>query len=225
MKKTIILFLFTALVGCNQDKKIKEEKIKIENIEFTSLKIHKKNWIFNSNSIVDVFKKNIDIYTVDQVSDFLQWKKDGDNKWENDEYEISWPKKPWAVKLDNGFIIYSDTAIKYLKSVLPKHWHLPNEKDLKELDNFLKIKKSDSVAIKKYVKFEEGYSCERHMIMEVHGIFLDCSNTNEEYPIWLNSNEIFWFKNGLPVFDKSDYIYSNHFDVFAAPVFLIKDNE
>jgi hypothetical protein len=57
MKKTIILFLFTALVGCNQDKKIKEEKIKIENIEFTSLKIHKKNWIFNSNSIVDVFKK------------------------------------------------------------------------------------------------------------------------------------------------------------------------
>jgi hypothetical protein len=73
MKKTIILFLFTALAGCNQDKKIKEEKIKIENIEFTSLKIHKKNWIFNSNSIVDVFKKNIDIYTVDQVSDFLQW--------------------------------------------------------------------------------------------------------------------------------------------------------
>ena len=193
MKKTIILLFFTALVGCNQDKKIKEEKIKIENIEFTSLKIHKKNWIFNSNSIVDVFKKNIDIYTVDQVRDFLKWKKDGDNKWENDEYEISWPKKPWAVKLDNGFIIYSDTAIKYLKSVLPKHWHLPNEKDLKELDNFLKIKKSDSVAIKKYVKFEEGYSCERHMIMEVHGIFLDCSNTNEEYPIWLNSNEIFWF--------------------------------
>jgi hypothetical protein len=211
MKKTIILFLFTALAGCNQDKKIKEEKIKIENIEFTSLKIHKKNWIFNSNSIVDVFKKNIDIYTVDQVSDFLQWKKDGDNKWENDEYEISWPKKPWAVKLDNGFIIYSDTAIKYLKSVLPKYWHLPNEKDLKELDNFLKVNTSDSVAIRKYVKLVEGYSCEMHMIMEVHGISLDCSNTNEEYPIWLNSNEIFWFKNGFPV--------------FAAPVVLIKDNE
>jgi hypothetical protein len=225
MKKTIILFLFTALVGCNQDKKIKEEKIKIENIEFTSLKIHKKNWIFNSNSIVDVFKKNIDIYTVDQVSDFLQWKKDGDNKWENDEYEISWPKKPWAVKLDNGFIIYSDTAIKYLKSVLPKHWHLPNEKDLKELDNFLKVNTGDSVAIRKYVKLVEGYSCEMHMIMEVHGISLDCSNTNEEYPIWLNSNEIFWFKNGFPVFDKTDYIYSNRFDVFAAPVVLIKDNE
>ena len=33
MKKTIILLFFTALVGCNQDKKIKEEKIKIENIE------------------------------------------------------------------------------------------------------------------------------------------------------------------------------------------------
>jgi hypothetical protein len=225
MKKTIVLLFFTALVGCNQDKKIKEEKIKIENIEFTSLKINNRNWIFNTNSIINLFKKNIDIYTVDQVSDFLKLKKDGDNKWENDDYEVSWPKKPWAVKFDNGFIIYSDTAIKYLKSILPKYLHLPNEKDLKELDDFLKVKRSDSVAIKKYVKFEEGYSCERHMIMEVHGISLNCSDTYEEYPIWLNSNEIFWFKNGLPVFDKSDYIYSNHFDVFAAPVFLIKDNE
>jgi hypothetical protein len=225
MKKTIILLFFIVLVGCNQDKKIKEEKIKIENIEFNSLKIDNKNWIFNANSIVNLFKNNIEIYTVNQVREFLKWKKDRDNKWENDEYEVSWPKKPWAVKFDNGYIIYSDTAIKYLKSVLPKYWHLPNEKDLKELDGFLKVNVNDSVAIKKYVNFEEGYSCEWFMIMEIHGISLDCSNTNEEYPIWLNSNEIFWFKNGFPVFDKKDYIYSNHFDVFAAPVVLIRDNE
>lgn len=223
MKKTIILLLITALIGCNQYKKIKEEKIKIQNVEFTSLKIHNRNWIFNTNTIVNLFKKNIDIYTVNQVRDFLKWKKDRDNNWENDDYEVLWPKKPWAVKFDNGFIIYSDTAIKYLKSVLPKYWHLPNEKDLKELDDFLKVHTIDSVAIKKYVKFEEGYSCEWHAIMEVHGIFLDCSNTNEEYPIWLNSNKIFWFKNGFPVFDKDSN--SNHFDVFAAPVVLIKDNE
>ena len=225
MKKTIILLFFTALVGCNQDKKIKEEKTKIENVEFNSLKIHNKNWIFNTNSIINLFEKNIDIYTDNQVREFLKWKKDKDNNWENDEYEVSWPKKPWAVKFDNGLIIYSDTAVKYLKLVLPKYWHLPNEKDLKELDSFLKVNTNDSVAIKKYVKFEEGYSCEWHMIMENHGIFLDCSNTNEEYPIWLNSNKIFWFKNGFPVFDKKDYVYSNHFDVFAAPVVLIKDNE
>ena len=225
MKNTIILLCFTVLLGCDQDKKIKEEKTKIDNVEFNSLKIHNKNWIFNTNSIINLFEKNIEIYTDNQVREFLKWKEDGDNNLENDKYEVLWPKKPWAVKFDNGFTIFSDTAIKYLKSVLPKYWHLPNEKDMKELDDFLKVNTNEAEAIKKYVKFEEGYSCEWHMIMEIHGIFLDCSNTNEDYPIWLNNDEIFWFKNGLPVIDKKDHVYSNHFDVFAAPVVLIKDNE
>ncbi len=223
MKKTIMLIAFTALLGCNQDKKIKEVKTKIDNIEFNSVEINNKYWIFNANSIINLFKNNIEFYTENQVRNFLKWKKDGDNKWENDDYEISWPKKPWAVKLDSGFIVYSDTAIKFLKSVLPKYWRLPNNKDFTELDDFIKINTNNSESIKKYVKLEEGYSCERSMIVEVHGVFLNCSNTSEEYPVWLDNNEIFWFKNGLPVFDKNDNIYSNHFDVFAAPVFLIRD--
>ena len=224
MKKIIIIIFFFGSLGCNQDNKIKEEKINIRDVEFTSLEIQNKYWVFNTNSIINLFKTNIEVYKVDQVRDFLKWKKDGDNNWENDEYELLIPKKPWAVKLENGSIIFSDTAIDYLKSVLPKHWRLPNTKDLKELDLFLKDYANDSLAIQKYINFAEGYSCQRKMIMEVHGVFLDCFSTNEEYPVWLINNEIFWFRNGSPIFDKQDPIYSN-FDIFAAPVILIYENK
>jgi hypothetical protein len=225
MKKIIIVIVFLGSLGCNQDKKNKEEKTKIRDVEFTSLEIQNKYWVFNTNEMINLFKTNIEVYKVDQVRDFLKWKKDGDNNWENDEYELLMPKKPWAVKLDNGSTIFSDTAIDYLKSVLPKYWRLPNTKDLKELDDFLKGYANDSLHIQKYINFEEGYSCQMMMIIEVHGVSLDCFNTYEEYPIWLDNNEIFWFRNGSPVFDKQDPIYSNHFDVFAAPVILIYENK
>jgi len=225
MKKIVPILISTIILGCNQgENTIKEENTMIDNIEVNCLKIKSKLWVFDDKSIIKLFKSNIEIYTEDQVRDILIWKTDGDNWSENDEYEEKWPQKPWGVKISTGKYLFSDTAISYLKSRLPEKWRFPSEKDLKELDDINKKDKSDSITISKYFKLDKGYTCERHIIAELHGISLDCSETNEEYSIWLDNNEIFWFRNGSPVFDKKDYIYSNHFDVFAAPLILIKDN-
>jgi hypothetical protein len=225
MKKIVTILISTIIISCNQgEKPIKEENTKIGTTEVKALKIKNKLWVFDDISMINLFKSNIEIYTDDQVRDFLIWKKDGDNRGENDEYEVKWPQKPWVVKMSTGNYLFSDTAITYLKSRLPKNWRFPTEKDLKELDDMNKKDKNYSNLISKYFKFDKGYTCEWHMIMEIHGTFLDCAELNEEYSIWLDNNEIFWFRKGSPVFDKNDYIYSNHFDVFASPLILIKDN-
>lgn len=138
-------------------------------------------------------------------------------------HTYDWPKKPWAVKIDDGTILYSEKAINFFKTNLPKDWRLPDEKDLKELDNFLKKNLKDSASVKQKLGLNNGHCFEQHEIMEQCGISLRCSSINGEYPIWLNDNQIFWFKDGYPVFDKNNYIYSKHLKVYAAQILLVKD--
>jgi hypothetical protein len=95
-----------------------------------------------------------------------------------------------------------------LKSRLPEKWRLPTEKDLKELDYVNKKFESDSIIISKYIELHKGYTCEWNMIAELHGIWLDCSEKNEENSIWLDNNAIFLFGNVYPVFDKKKITYT-----------------